>query len=488
MRHVLLSIPCLLIAACASEGRQAETVAAPAEPKVVRGASEDPYASLFSAWARGDSPGCALAVIQGGRLLTHGYGMAHLEHAIPIAPDTVFDIGSTSKQFTAACIGLLEQDGKLAVDDDVRKWIPELVDHGTPITLDMLLFHTSGLRDYCELFSLAGQASENYTTKEQALALIARQQELNFAPGTEHLYSNTGYFLLSIVVERASGKTLPVFAKERIFDPLGMSSTHIHDDHRLIVPKRAQAYSPRPAEQGGGFGIDMSDFEQTGDGSVMTTVLDLAKWDANFYEPKVGGAKLLEFLHTKGKLADGKEIGYARGLMLDTWRGLKRVSHDGAWAGYRAELMRFPEQKTSVIVLCNLGSMRASRLARDVAAIALRDVLAPEPAASAQSAAAAGASAEEQPADAAPAAVDTAPFAGLYHSKELGVTYELAARAGQLLVGEPGLATNAFPATGPDRFGQPGFELRFERDAAQLPARFRLSTGRMKNLLFERTR
>ncbi len=436
--------------------------------------------ALFAEWDIATSPGCALAVIQNGSIVhARGFGSAHLEHALPITPRSVFDIGSTSKQFTAACIGLLEQDQKLTVDDDVRKWVPELRDYGTPITLRMLLHHTSGLRDYCELFSLAGQPSENYTTKEQALALIARQRELNFTPGTEFLYSNTGYFLLSIIVERAAGKTLPEFAHERIFEPLAMKSTHIHDDHRLIVEHRAQAYAPRDA---GGFGIDMSDFEQTGDGSVMTTVEDLALWDANFTSHAVGGVELFDFLHTRGQLASGKEIDYARGLMIRTWRGVKCVSHGGAWAGYRAELMRLPDQRTSIVVLCNLASMSPSDLAASVAKIVSKDALGPEPA--------------EVPAvrkrPDAPAAetksVDPTSFAGLYHSEELGVTYEFAVRGGLLFVGEVGQPTMELPPLAEDRFGQPGFALTFERDAAQRPLRIRLSTGRMKNLLFERTR
>lgn len=435
---------------------------------------------VFAEWDRPDSPGCALAVVRQGRIVhARGFGSAHLEHGLPITTRTVFDIGSTSKQFTAACIGLLEQDGVLTADDDVRKWIPELRDQGTPITLRMLLHHTSGLRDYCTLFSLAGQATENYTTKEQALALVTRQKELNFTPGTEYLYSNTGYFLLSIVVERASGKTLPEFARERIFEPLGMRSTHIHDDHRLIVKDRAQAYSPR---EGGGIGIDMSDFEQTGDGSVMTTVEDLALWDANFTTQRIGGARLQEFLHAPGRLADGKVLDYAAGLIVTSWRGARRVSHGGAWAGYRAELVRFPEEETSVIVLCNLASMNPTRLAASVAEIVLAGALGPAPVVPVPSAA----RGEGQPEP--PPSVDPTPFAGLYHSQELDVTYELAAREGKLYLGEVGLPTEELPALGADRFGAGNFELVFERDASNRPVRARLSAGRVRNLLFERTR
>lgn len=485
MKSITLILSCVLLASCRL-GHQASgdsvLVNAPEQSSMARPAAEWAAAvdALFAPWDKPDSPGCMLGVIRDGELVhARGFGQANLEHGIPITIKSVFDIGSTSKQFTASCIGLLEQDGKLTADDDVRKWIPELRDYGTTITLRHLLNHTSGLRDYCELFALAGEDTENYTTKEQALALIARQKELNFTPGTEFLYSNTGYFLLSIVVERASGKTLPIFARERIFEPLGMNSTHIHDDHRLIVKNRAQAYSPR---EGGGFGIDMSDFEQTGDGSVMTTVGDLALWDANFYSSRVGGPKLHEFLHTHGRLSDGKQLDYCAGLGVSQVRGLKCVSHGGAWAGYRAQLMRFPDQRTSVVVLCNLGSMNPSALALKVAEIVLKDQLAPEPQSKATKPPSGSATAVPAP------TVDPTPFAGLFHSEELGVTYELAARDGQLFIGEVGLATQAIPPSGPDHFGESGFDLGFERDASGRPTRIRMSTGRTKNLLFERVR
>ena len=426
-----------------------------------------PCDALFSEWDRADSPGCALAVLREGKIAyARGYGSANLEHSIPIGPRTVFDIGSTSKQFTAACIGLLVQDGKLAVTDDLRKYVPEIPDYGKTITLDHLLHHTSGLRDYLTLFSLAGIASENLTGDSETLAMLARQKQLNFEPGAEFLYSNSGYFLLSVVVARVSGKSLPEFARERILEPLGMQQTHIHDDHTLVVAHRATGYEPREA---GGFGIDMSDFEQTGDGAVMTSVEDLARWDENFYTAQVGGPELLEFLRTRGTLTNGKTLDYARGLGLGEKDGLAFESHGGSWAGYRAQLLRFPGKHTSIVCLCNLGSMDPSELCWKVAALELgldlgKRTQAPAP----ETAAAAKLELTEE---------QRARWIGLYSCAELGVNYAIAPG---LTVGIPGQKAQPLEVLAEDRLGVQGVELRLERDG------FALDAGRVRDLHFVR--
>src|SRR5262245_41692285 len=240
--------------------------------------------AVFAQFDKPDSPGCALGVIKDGKLVySRGYGMANLEHGIPNSPKLVYDIGSTSKQFTAASILLLAKQGKLSLDDEARKYIPELPAYQWPITIRHLIHHTSGLRDYLTLFSLAGVNFDDTTTEKDALEIILRQKGLNFAPGDEWLYSNSGYFLLSIIIKRASGKSFAEFAKENIFDPLGMTHTLILDNHKRIVPMRAVGYSPNPR---GGFQTEMSNFEQTGDGAVQTSIEDLLLWDQNFYEPK----------------------------------------------------------------------------------------------------------------------------------------------------------------------------------------------------------
>ena len=234
--------------------------------------------AVFADLVKPGSPGCALAIARGGKIVyAKGYGLANLEQEVPITPRTVFDIGSTSKQFTASSILLLEKEGKLSVDDDVRKYIPELPDYGKKITILNLLNHTSGIRDYLTLFELAGVYVDSVTTDEDALAIITRQKSLNFAPGSEYLYSNSGYFLLSVIVKRVSGKSLPEFAAKNIFTPLGMTQTLYRDKHTQLVPNRALAYDAN--EAGTGFSFNVSYFEQTGDGAVHTYVEDILKWD-----------------------------------------------------------------------------------------------------------------------------------------------------------------------------------------------------------------
>lgn len=321
------------------------------------GQTPNPLADkIFAEWDKPSSPGCALAVVHNGSIVyAKGYGTANLELNVPISTKTVFDIGSVSKQFTAMSVLLLAQDKKLSLDDEIHKFIPELPNYGVPVTLRQMLNHLSGIRSYTDLFDLAGIPEINLTTDDDALQLMARQKTLNFTPGQQYLYSDTNYFFLSLVVKRVSGQTLREFALQRIFKPLGMTSTHFHDDHTMIVPQRATGYAPHA---GGGFEIDMSNFEELGDGSVMTTVEDLARWDQNFYTPIVGGQNAIDELQRVGIRNDGRKTSYGMGLVLDRYRGLPRVQHSGEWVGYRSGFIRFPEQKLSVIALCNvIGDM-----------------------------------------------------------------------------------------------------------------------------------
>ncbi len=330
---------------------------------------------VFAEFNKSGSPGCAMAVYRDGTIAyARGYGEASLEHKTPITARTVFDIGSTSKQFTAFAILLLERDGKLSLDDDIRRYVPELQPTPRPVTVRHLMLHTGGLRDYLTLWALAGMKTENWTTQSDAVKLAARQKQPNFPAGEEWLYSNTGYLLLGEIVHRVSGKSLLEFAAERIFRPLGMNHTLYLDDHTQVIPGRAVGYVPR---KGGGFSVEMSDFEQTGDGAVQTNVEDLLLWDRNFYEPKVGDRALLDRAQTVGALNNGKKLDYAAGLMIGTYRGLQIVRHGGSWAGYRADLLRFPQVKTSIACLCNLGSANPSALADRIADVVLAAQLQP---------------------------------------------------------------------------------------------------------------
>ena len=318
------------------------------------------------------SPGCALGVIRDGALVyARGYGMANLGEDIALSPSSTFYIASTSKQFTAASILLLAADGKLSLDDNVRKYIPELPDYGTPITIRNLVNHTSGIRDYLGLLALGAGRAENVMSDDDIIALIARQKALNFKPGSEYSYSNSGYFLLGQIVKRVTGTSLKAYAESRIFRPLGMIHTGFHDDRLQTIHRPAIGYDQTPS----GFAIDYyANFQGVGDGGLWTTVEDLALWDRNFYTHTVGGPALLQQQLTRGRLTNGDTLTYASGLMLGRYRGLPTVSHGGAFMGYRTELLRFPEQRFSVICLCTLSRMNPSMLAQKVADVFLASV------------------------------------------------------------------------------------------------------------------
>lgn len=325
---------------------------------------------LFAPWDKTTSPGAALAIIKDGEIIyKRGYGMAKLEDDIVMTPSKVFDIGSVSKQFTATCIALLALEGKLSLDHDVRQYLPELPAYEKPITIRHLIHHTSGLRDYNALLSLAGFRPDSDCPKvEEALEIICRQKGLNHPPGEEYSYTNTGYFLLGLIVERLSGKSLNQFAQERIFKPLGMKNTLFQDNHNQIIKNRASGYSP----EGDSFRLDLSNWDEVGDGNVYTTVEDLYLWDQAFYNFKLG-RELMELLQTQGTLNNGQKIDYAFGLIISNYRGLRTVSHSGAWAGFRASLIRFPDENFSIICLANLSTFNPSALSYKIADIYLAD-------------------------------------------------------------------------------------------------------------------
>ena len=369
--------------------------------------------AAFADYARPGSPGCAIGVVESGSIVfARGYGLASIENDVPITPRTLFDLGSTSKQITSAAVALLVLDGRLFLDDDIRKYLPEIpaVKHSPPIAVRRLLDHTSGLRDYTDLLSMEGYGESDLTTSAQGLEVLARQRGRNFPAGEEFRYTNSGHFLASILVQRISGKSLREFARERIFAPLGMKESTYFDDHALIVPRRATGYSPR---DGGGFEVAMSDWEQVGDGGVQSSIEEMALWADNLDTGAVLGKPLTELLHTPGKLADGTPIPYGLGLFFGTHRGLRLVEHGGAWAGYRANLLRVPERRLAVITLCNVSSAATRRLALaalDVALDALPASERPAPAV-----------ASSEAATAPPAATrPDASLAGRYLSEHLG--------------------------------------------------------------------
>lgn len=423
------------------------------------------------------SPGCAVGVIRDGAFVyKRGYGMASIELQVPLSPESVFYMGSVSKQFTAASVVLAAEQGLFSLDDDLRKWIPEIPFYGHKITLRQMLHHTSGLRDELALMSLAGEPVEDIYTTAEIIDLIARQKKLNFTPGDKYQYSNSNFFLLAQVVHRASGMLFSRFAQENIFRPLGMTHTRFYDDRTLVLPGRVAGYSPRA---GGGFSVDWStNFAKVGDGGLMSSVDDLLPWDRNFYHNKLGKGTLLKELETRGVLNSGKTITYALGLEISEYRGLPTVAHGGALFGYRTEFLRFPNQNFSVICLCNVSNgdpgAKAYRVADLYLAGQFTAPVKPE---------------RPQAADVdhveqvKMSVAEMASYTGTYYSDELRATYRIALAKGRLMLNiaqdestelQPG-SRERFEAQLPGEFPTP-IEFHFERDGGTVTS-FTLSIG-----------
>lgn len=316
---------------------------------------------LFRKWDRTDTPGCSVAVVKDGEFVYEkSYGMASLKFGIPNSPDTIYRIGSNTKQFTVFAIYLLEQDGLLELHDDVQLYIDEFPDFGESITIQHLIHHTSGLRDYFGLMVFGGwNLMEDLINKEQALHLVSRQSALNFLPGENFIYSNTGYMLLAEIVARVSGQSFAEFAKERIFEPLGMTDTQCRDNHKKIVERYADPYEPSPE---GGYNISPLNFSSVGEGGIISTVRDLAKWDQNFYDPQVGDRRIFLRMEQSGMLNNGTPTGYSGGLIVGEYNGEKIVYHGGDLGGYHGNLLRYPHQHLSIITLSNSADLDSSVL------------------------------------------------------------------------------------------------------------------------------
>jgi len=325
---------------------------------------------IFAAWDNNNSPGAAVAIVKDGSIIfKKGYGLANLEYDIPIGSNSIFHIASVSKQFTVFSILLLEKQGKLNLDDDIRKFIPEVPDFGKTITLRHLASHTSGLRDQWSLLRMAGWRMDDIITKEHILKLVSKQKELNFEPGDEYLYCNTGFTLLAEVVARVSKMSFAEFTNENIFEPLQMNNTLFYDDHEKIVKNRAYSYYADNL----GFKKSVLNYANVGATSLFTTVEDLSLWSLNFWDTKVGDKSIIDKMNTPATLNNGKTFGGALGQFVGDFKGIKEIQHGGADAGYRSFLTRFPEEKLSVIVFSNSADFNSGRIAHNVADIYLKD-------------------------------------------------------------------------------------------------------------------
>jgi CubicO group peptidase (beta-lactamase class C family) len=402
--------------------------------------------SLFAAWDTPNSPGCALGVIRDGEFIyKRGYGMASLEHKVPISPTTVFLIGSASKMFTAAAVLLAEGQGHLSLDDDIRTYLPEIPDYSDTITIRQLLGHTSGIRGYYNVLGLAGTPVENVFTNEQFLALLARQKGLNFKPGTDYGYTASSYVLLGLIVERATGSSLSLFAEENVFRPLGMEHTHFHDDRFHVVESRANAYTSRGD---GEFAFAWwSNYATVGSSGVYTTVEDLYLWDQNYYANKLGLPDLVDRLLTPGTLSDGTELGYAAGHHVGEYRGLPFFGHGGSTMGFRAFYVQFPEQRFSVICLCNLLSIDPRHQVGQLAELYLADEFKDEEV--------------QEPIEVSEARLHE--MAGAYRSPAFGDILEFFAEEGSLAFHKEDGGTTVLEPLGATRFRLPsGFPYRAE--------------------------
>ena len=323
---------------------------------------------VFAQYSAKDGPGCAAATsLNGKTIFEAGYGASNIEADVPITPASIFHAASISKQFTAAAVMLLAREGKLSLDDDIHKYLPELPDYRQRITIRHLLNHTSGIRDQWDLLSLSrGRFEENRITESDVLDIVSRQKELNFVPGAEYLYSNSGYTLAAIIVGRVAGKPLRQFADERIFQPLGMTRTHFHDDYTMIVKGRTSAYARRPDGQ---WRVSIPNFDTYGATSLFTTAGDLLRWQQNFVQPVVGDEAMLRAMQTSAVLTNGDTTGYGLGISLQGDRGAILVGHSGADAGYRAYTGRYPEHGLAVAVLCNASTSDPAALAARMAEV-----------------------------------------------------------------------------------------------------------------------
>jgi CubicO group peptidase (beta-lactamase class C family) len=393
--------------------------------------------AIFSEWNAPDSPGCAVLItVDGDPLYRRGHGLASLEHGAPITSATVFNVGSISKQFTAIAILLLDDEGKLTLDDNVRRYVPEVPDFGTPMTIRHLLTHTSGLREQSHLLALAGWRDGDVVAERDVLDLVTRQRALNLAPGEDFQYNNTGYTLLASTVRRVSGLTLRAYADQWIFRPLGMAKTFFNDDHTTIVPHRADAYGPGPD---GRLYRWMPASDHVGPTNLFTSVEDLARWSDNLVRPRVGGPRLIERLTTPGRLNDGRLHGYACGLEVGRYRGLGIVSHGGIQHGYRARLALYPDQRFAVAILANLSTIVPGPLVRRITDVLIDHGLVP----GARRAPALGRVALTQ--------AELTRHCGLYLDAQTGGLARVSLDDGCLVLGWPPAADEIIPLA-PDRF------------------------------------
>ena len=434
---------------------------------------------IFEEWNKPDVPGGALGVVKDGKLIySKGYGIADLEHDIKITPSSVFYTGSVSKHFVTFCVLLLEEKGKLNLDDEIQKYLPDFPRYDQPLTIRHFIHHTSGVRDNLTLMALRGENYLDHHEVSEVYELIKRQSVLNFTPGERYLYSNSCYFMLAMIIEKAAGESIREFARKNMFEPLGMSNTLFFDDVADLVKNRVFSYQ----RTDDGFDNLVSRFDLVGSGGVYSTIEDMFLWDQNFYDNKLGkgGPEIMEKMHEEGLLNSGESSGYAFGLANGTYRGLRTVGHGGSLAGYRAHFLRFPDQNFSVIILSNRSDGRPGSKAYEVADIMLENVFTEEKEVNESNQ-----SNQSTPSTAQPEApeMDLADFVGSYYSNDLDATYHFVIEDESLQVSIQNKEQNELRSTGVDQFRTGGINLRFARESGKITG-FELDAGRVRNVVF----
>jgi CubicO group peptidase (beta-lactamase class C family) len=435
---------------------------------------------IIAAMIPPDGPGATVAVMKDNQLVySKGFGHANLEYDIHNTPQTIFHIASVSKQFTAFAIALLADEGKLSIHDDIRKYLPELHDFGTPITINHLVHHSSGLRDQWNLLAMAGWRLDDVITRNQILRLISKQRELNTRPGEEFNYCNTGYTLMAEIVSRVTGKPFPEWMKERVFNPLDMKGTLFYDDHEKLVPNRAYSYYLRDTI----YKKSVLSYANAGATSLFTTPEDLMKWAMNFETMKVGNPNVMAMMEEKFILNKGDTINYAFGQDISTYKGLKTASHGGGDAGYRTFLVRFPEQHFAVAVFSNLASFSPGGLSYAIADAYLSDQYREEP----RKEEPRRPEEKKEPFDATQVRLDD--YVGRYYSAELETFYELEVVNDTLVAHHQRHDDfKIWPQTA-DAFRSNAWwmgDLRFTRNGARKVDGLKASSGRVKNVDFRK--
>lgn len=432
--------------------------------------------AIFASWSSTRVPGCAVGVARNGEpVLLRAWGMADLEQGVANTTETIFEGGSLAKQFTSAAVILLALDGKLSLEDDIRDYIPEIRDYGTPITLRHLMTHTSGLRDWGSVAAIEGWGREDRShTHAHVLEILARQSALNYTPGERYSYTNSGYNLLAMIVDRVSGIPFAEFSRQRLFKPLGLEDTQWRDDYRRLVPGRASAYSFRGDEV-----IINRPIEYVhGNGGILTTVEDLLRWDEVVRTGGPFGERFVTEMHRQAVLNDGTTISYASGVQVEEYRGQRRVSHTGSTAGYRGFLGRYPDQGITVSLLCNAANVNPGAIGNRVADLFLQG-LPPVAAAQPQPAALPAASWS-------PSASERAALVGAYHSADANVTLEVRQEGDRLILFRAPDSTFPLTPRERDRFQSPLGTIRVHRNRSGSVVELGLEQDRVHDLRLQR--